>query len=140
MPPSVWTVPTLPRAYEHLEGNRLCDVCIVGGGIAGLSTAYQLAKEGASVVVLEANKNLCAGETEHTTAHLSCVLDDRFTHLSGVRGEEAVKLMIQSHRYAIDFIDETVRKHGINCVFRRLDGHLFLGAKHDTRVLKDEQA
>jgi glycine/D-amino acid oxidase-like deaminating enzyme len=135
----VWSVPPLPRAYDHLDGNRSCDVCIIGAGIAGLTTAYQLAATGATVIVLEANKQICAGETGHTTAHLTNVLDDRFKHLNGVRGEDAVRLMIDSHRFAIDFIDDTVRKHEIDCDFRRVDGHLFLGAKDEVKTLRDEQ-
>jgi glycine/D-amino acid oxidase-like deaminating enzyme/nitrite reductase/ring-hydroxylating ferredoxin subunit len=104
-----------------------------------LTTAYQLVKRGASVIVLEANKHICAGETGHTTAHLVNVLDDRFKHLSSIRGDDPVRLAIESHRFAIDFIERTVQEHNIDCGYLRLDGHLFLGKDDKPETLKDEQ-
>lgn len=42
----------LPR----LEGDLKCDVCVVGGGFTGLSSALHLAERGFDVVLLEASK------------------------------------------------------------------------------------
>ncbi|MFI0844979.1 NAD(P)/FAD-dependent oxidoreductase [Mesorhizobium sp. IMUNJ 23232] len=42
--------------YPALDGNRTCDVVIVGGGFAGLSAAMHLAKMGTNVVLLEAHR------------------------------------------------------------------------------------
>ena len=50
---SLW-LDGLERTYPPLEGDATADVAIVGGGIAGIASAYFLAKAGASVVVLEA--------------------------------------------------------------------------------------
>lgn len=43
-------------AYESLQQNLQADVCIVGGGLAGLTTAWELLKRNKSVIVIEANK------------------------------------------------------------------------------------
>lgn len=48
--------------FKSLEENKTADVCIIGGGITGLSTAYYLSKTNLKVVVLEKFR-LC----EHTT-------------------------------------------------------------------------
>ena len=62
-------------------------MCVsVGAGIAGLTTAYLLQKEGMSVVVVDA-WGLAAGETSRTTAHLTAVLDDGYDRLEGLFGE-----------------------------------------------------
>ena len=60
----------LPR-FEELS-NELdvnVDVCIVGAGIAGLTTAYLLVSEGHSVVVLDEGE-VGDGQTGRTSAHL----------------------------------------------------------------------
>src|SRR2546428_8910076 len=50
---SLW-LDGMERTYAALEGDAAADVAIVGGGIAGIASAYFLAAAGASVVVLEA--------------------------------------------------------------------------------------
>ena len=52
------------------------DVCIIGAGIAGMSTAYLLAREGKAVVVLD-DGPIGGGMTARTTAHLTNALDGK---------------------------------------------------------------
>jgi glycine/D-amino acid oxidase-like deaminating enzyme/nitrite reductase/ring-hydroxylating ferredoxin subunit len=123
---SVWMDTTKMPTFPSLEEDLSCDVCIVGAGIVGLTTAYHLVKEGADVVVLD-DGPVCGGETSRTTAHLTCVLDDRFQWLERVHGERAVRESTASHAAAIDRIEEIVREEGIACEFKRLPGYLLLG-------------
>jgi gamma-glutamylputrescine oxidase len=43
-------------AFPQAEGELRCDVCVVGGGYMGLSTALHLAERGLDVVLLEAHR------------------------------------------------------------------------------------
>jgi cation diffusion facilitator CzcD-associated flavoprotein CzcO len=82
---SLWeAVPTV-TAQPALPEDRQAGVCVVGAGIAGLSTAYLLAREGRSVIVLDAGPG-GGGETRYTTAHLASALDDRHCEVEHVRG------------------------------------------------------
>src|SRR6185437_6192800 len=101
------------------------DVCIVGGGIAGLSTAYQLAREGKRIALIE-NGPLASGMTARTSGHLTSMLDDRYFELEKLHGSEAIRVAADSHAAAIERIDEIVRAEKIDCDFSRLDGYLFL--------------
>jgi len=100
------------------------DVCVVGAGIAGLTIAYLLRREGLSVVVLEAGA-IGRGQTGRTTAHLSSALDDGFVALERVHGPAGARAAAESHVVAIDRIEATVREEEIDCRFARVDGYLF---------------
>src|SRR5687767_15799725 len=77
---SVWMATGDVEAFEPLSGDATADVCVVGAGIAGLTTAYLLAREGRKVVVLD-DGPVAGGETARTTAHLVNALDDRYYEL-----------------------------------------------------------
>jgi glycine/D-amino acid oxidase-like deaminating enzyme/nitrite reductase/ring-hydroxylating ferredoxin subunit len=129
---------TLPD-FSPLTEPITADVCIIGGGISGLSAAYLLQREGLSVVVLE-DGLLASGETGRTTAHLSNAIDDRYTEIERLRGPEAAKLAAESHTAAIDRIERVVADEGIDCDFRRLDGYLILSPEQDADLLHQELA
>lgn len=136
---SVWSIDEAEGADSTLAANATCDVCVIGGGIAGLTAAYVLGRAGKRVVILDAKPALASGETQFTSAHLAWYLDDHFSHLIAVRGEEVAKQAAASHMAAIDFIEETAKRENIGCEFRRVPGHLFEAA-HGKRILDDEVA
>jgi glycine/D-amino acid oxidase-like deaminating enzyme/nitrite reductase/ring-hydroxylating ferredoxin subunit len=116
---------TAPQpSRQEMREPQGADVCIVGAGISGLTTAYLLAREGKSVIVLD-DGPLAGGETERTTAHLSNALDDRYYFLEKKHGAEGARLAADSHTQAIGQIEEICRREQIDCDFTRLDGFLF---------------
>jgi glycine/D-amino acid oxidase-like deaminating enzyme len=134
---SLWAKALLTPAYPTLTQNLSCDVAIVGAGIAGLTTAYLLSREGLSVVVLESDE-VGSGETGRTSAHLSNALDDRYSHLEKLHGLEGARLAAASHTEAIDWIERIVQKEQIDCEFERVDGYLFSPPGEDASVLMKE--
>jgi len=120
---SLWMDVEMPATLPLADGER-ADVCVVGAGIAGLSTAYQLARAGARVIVLEEGP-IGRGETGRTTAHLSNALDDRYEWLERVHSPERAQLAAESHTAAIDCIEAICREESIDCEFQRVDGFLF---------------
>jgi glycine/D-amino acid oxidase-like deaminating enzyme/nitrite reductase/ring-hydroxylating ferredoxin subunit len=134
---SVWMdtaeVPLEPALPERVNA----DVCIVGAGIAGMSTAYLLAREGKSVVVLD-DGPIGGGMTGRTTAHLVNALDDRYFELERLHGEEGARLAAESHTAAINAIEAIVKREAIKCEFERLDGYLFV-PPHDSRKILDDE-
>lgn len=128
-------VPDFPQLTENLT----TDICIVGAGLAGLTTAYMLALKGKDVVVLDDGKIL-SGETERTTAHLSYALDDRYIDIERIHGEEGSKLAAASHSAAITMIEAIVLNEKIDCDFKRVDGYLFLGHDQKVELLEKELA
>ena len=121
---SVWMATSDVRPQPQLTSDTDADVCIVGAGIAGLTTAYLLAREGKSVVVLD-DGPIGGGETGRTTAHLSNALDDRYFEIERLHGADGVRLAAESHTGAISRIEAIVSDENIECDFERLDGYLF---------------
>jgi glycine/D-amino acid oxidase-like deaminating enzyme/nitrite reductase/ring-hydroxylating ferredoxin subunit len=124
-------------AAPPLTRDVRADVCVVGAGIAGLTTAYLLTKAGRSVVVLD-DGPLAGGETCRTTAHLTSALDDRFFELERLHGENGARLAAESHRAAIDRIESIVAAETIDCGFERLDGYLFQSPDAASETLDQE--
>jgi glycine/D-amino acid oxidase-like deaminating enzyme/nitrite reductase/ring-hydroxylating ferredoxin subunit len=136
---SVWiSTAKMPRARK-LSGDAQADVCIVGGGIAGLTTGYLLTQAGKSVVILD-DGPLASGMTQVTTAHLSDAIDDRFTNIERWHGERGSFLAAESHTAAINCIERITEELAIDCDFTRLDGYLFLAAGDSQDLLDEELA
>jgi glycine/D-amino acid oxidase-like deaminating enzyme/nitrite reductase/ring-hydroxylating ferredoxin subunit len=133
---SVWLDAPVP-AFPQFEGHARADVCVVGAGMAGLTTAYALAREGRSVVVLEAG-HIAGGETQRSTAHVTAVLDDRYTHLEKVFGRDGARVAAASHQAAIAFLGLVTSEAHIDCDMEVLDGYLIFPAAGSNVSLADE--
>ena len=134
---SVWSTTAQLPELSPLEYDITVDVCVIGAGISGLSTAYLLSLEGKSVAVVE-DGTVGSGQTARTTAHLSCAFDDRYCDLIRTRGEHIARLAAESHATAIDQIELNVINEKIDCDFCRLDGYLFQPPESSASLLARE--
>jgi glycine/D-amino acid oxidase-like deaminating enzyme/nitrite reductase/ring-hydroxylating ferredoxin subunit len=134
---SLWMATARIARTAPLDADIDADVCVIGAGIAGLSTAYLLAGDGARVVVLD-DGPIAGGQSQRTTAHLSNALDDRFYEIERIHGEEGSRLAAESHGAAIDRIESIVQAESIQCDFSRLDGYLFLAPGDSLEILDRE--
>lgn len=134
---SVWlsdsSIPEFPELKENLE----TDILIIGGGIAGLSTAYFLNQSGKKIIVIDSSQ-IGGNESTYTTAHLTWVLDENFKRLLQLKGKEDGRAVLLSHQKAIDTIQEIIQKEEISCDFKRLDGYLFLAPEDQMSHLQEE--
>ena len=134
---SVWMdTPVLDDA-PTLNKEEKADIAVIGSGIAGMSVAYELAKAGKSVVIIDRGP-IGKGMTSRTTAHLTAQCDDGFDLMIKRRGEELTRGWYESQAAAIDRIEANQKELGINCNFRRLDGHLFHAPGTDEGIIDRE--
>lgn len=134
---SIWQATAVVPDHPALDVDIRVDVCIVGGGIAGLTTAYLLADAGARVAVVE-RATIAGGETGRTTAHLSTALDHLYCDVERDVGAKGISLAAASHGTAIDLIERIATSEGIACDLQRVDGYLFAPPDGSADVLTRE--
>ncbi|MFZ5481230.1 MAG: FAD-dependent oxidoreductase [Myxococcota bacterium] len=135
----LWMASAAPMLGEELTEDARCDVCVVGAGVAGMTTAYLLAREGRKVVVLD-HGPVGGGESGRTTAHLASAMDDGFARLVRMHGEERTRQIWRSHAAAVDRIEAIVDEEDIPCDFARVDGFLFDPPRGRRRVPDELEA
>ena len=134
---SVWMGTTEVPQFPPLTQDVRANVCIIGAGIAGMTTAYLLARAGRAVVLID-DGPIGGGETSRTTAHLTSALDDRYYNIARLHGDEGAQLAAESHMSAIHRIETIASMEDIDCDFQRVEGYLFLGGNDQRRELERE--
>jgi glycine/D-amino acid oxidase-like deaminating enzyme/nitrite reductase/ring-hydroxylating ferredoxin subunit len=134
---SLWMTTADVPHYEPLRTDTETDICIVGAGIVGITTAYLLGRSGKRVVVLD-DGPIAGGETGRTTAHLVWALDDFYSEIERMHGADGARIAAASHMAAVDRIESIVRQEQIACEFERLDGYWFAEDKDGVKELDEE--
>ncbi len=134
---SVWMDTTEVPQFQPLTQNLRSNVCVIGAGIAGMTTAYLLARAGRAVVLID-DGPIGGGETSRTTAHLTAALDDRYYNIEKMHGQEGARLAAESHMAAIHRIETIASMEDIDCDFQRVEGFLFLGGENTRKDLERE--
>lgn len=91
-----------------------CRRCLVGAGIAGLTTAWMLRQAGLNVAVLEADR-IAAGASANSTVKVTAGHTVRYSELERVHDEETARLYAESNQAAVERIEQLVRDLGIAC-------------------------
>lgn len=133
---SLWEKVSLIR-YPSLIDDHEIPVCVVGGGITGLSCAYQLAKRGHRVTVLE-SFTMGSGQTSRTTAHLSSIPELPIQELVRFLDCRDLQTYLDAQSQAIEEIASIVSLEGIPCDYQTLDGYYFQGENVKKEFLDKE--
>lgn len=136
---SLWikTEKNLLENGKKINGTIECDVCIIGGGITGISTAYYLSKSGKSVVLLEREK-LAQKTTGNTTAKITSQHGLFYKYLIDNYGKEYATKYYEANQEAIEEIAKIVKEENIKCDFERQDAYVFTKSREEITKIKDE--
>jgi len=134
---SYWMATTPESKYPALLGDTRVDVAIIGGGIAGITSAFLLKRAGVSVAVIEADRIL-TGVTGYTTAKITSQHNLIYNRLISKLGKRQAKQYAESNEAAIEKIEYIVRSWDISCDFVHKPAYVYAGSEDSTQKILDE--
>ncbi len=118
---SLWQNEKLPQ-FESLKGDTSTDVLIIGGGIAGLLTAYFLEKAGVKYILVEKNR-ICSGVTANTTAKITFQHGFNYQKILSSCGRGRAQGYFLANKMAFEKYKELCRN--IDCDFEIKDNYVY---------------
>ncbi len=109
---------------DRLYGTQVADCTVIGAGMAGLLTAYELQKRGFGVIVLEAGR-VSSGATAKTTAKITAQHGLIYDKLIQKHGLTAAKLYFESNTRAIEKYEKLAQELRVDCEFLRLPAYIY---------------
>ena len=122
-----------------LSSPQSCDVCIIGAGFQGLSTALELAERGKKVIVLEGAR-VGFGASGRSGGQAINGFEEGIDEYIKQVGFEKAKQLWEMSLEAIDIIDERVKKYGIQCDWKKGYATLALNSRRMDDLIAMEKA
>ncbi len=138
-PKSFWRKERLKTTFPPLSSNISTEVCIVGAGIAGITAAYKLAKEGMSVTVIEGSE-IVSGTTGFTTAKVTVQHGVIYDSLIQTFGETKARQYYDANHYALLQIKSWIQSLAIDCDFEERHAVLYAQSPEGVEQLNTEKA
>ena len=134
---SVWLDSSERTDYPPLDGGTEVDTAIVGGGIAGLATAFELLEAGQSVAIVERGR-IVEGTTGYTSAKLTSQHGLVYDHLLEHFGEREARQYARANEAAIDAVESTVEEYDVDCDFERTPAYTYTESADEVGRIRDE--
>lgn len=137
---SYWVQNSKKTNYPKLDKNINTDVCIIGGGITGIATAYMLCKSEnpkLNITVLEADR-IAMGVTANTTAKVTSQHGLLYNYLEKSFGQKTAKAYLDSNENAIKIIENIVQQENIDCKFIKQDSYVYTCEEKNNSKILDE--
>ncbi len=131
---SIWSEIKLP-GYPALNEDKRVNTLIIGGGLAGILTAYRLKERGVECAVIEA-KTICSGQTKNTTAKITSQHNVIYSKIEKYYGEEYAKQYALANEGAITDYETIINERDIDCGFKRTNAVLY--TNRSANELSDE--
>lgn len=111
---SIWSKTCEREKRPALEEDIRADVIVVGGGMTGILTAWQLEQAGVHAVVLEADQ-IGGGQTKNTTAKITSQHGMFCRTFLEKKGEETARKYLQANQAAVEEYKRIIREKNIDC-------------------------
>ncbi|HEV2723270.1 MAG TPA: FAD-dependent oxidoreductase [Thermoleophilaceae bacterium] len=136
-PASLWLETAPSTDYPALDRDMTVDVAVLGGGIAGLTTALMLARSGASVAVLDAGR-VGRGVSGYSTAKVTSLHSLTYADLISSRGEDHAHVYGEANEAGLATIARYARELAIDCDFRRRPNFTYTESPEEVDQVREE--
>jgi len=132
---SIWSSFASRTSFPNLSSDTTAEVCIIGGGITGITTAQLLKQAGFDVVVLEALK-VGAGNTGHSTGNLYVAVEGGFDVIQSKYDTEKLRTVISARAMAMNLISENVQRYSIDCDYNSRTWYEYASTEDDVNKIE----
>lgn len=136
---SIWKKEVGIKKRETLAGDLSAEAIVIGGGMAGILTAYFLQECGVETVVLEGAR-IGSGQTGNTTAKITSQHALCYDRLIQDFGEEKAGLYAQANQDAIKAYKMLIKEKKIECQFEELPAYLYSLKDRESLEAEEEAA
>ena len=119
---SIWQSNSDMPEFPPLRGDVRVEVLVIGGGIAGILTAFFLKKRGMDCLLVEKNR-LCGGVTGHTTAKITAQHGLKYHKLAATFGPEKTRRYLETNLRAVEQYAALAKT--FPCDFARRDNYVY---------------
>jgi glycine/D-amino acid oxidase-like deaminating enzyme/nitrite reductase/ring-hydroxylating ferredoxin subunit len=133
----LWLADAAATAHDQLDEDLEVDVAVIGGGIAGITTALLCKRDGARVAVLERGV-IAGGATGSSTAKVSALQQTKCSDIRAIHGERGAAAYAEASLAALDRMDALVRDEGIDCAWERLPAFTYAATEEDLDRVEQE--
>lgn len=134
---SYWLESTPSTDYPPLTQDISTEVAVLGGGLVGISTAWQLKQAGMKVVLIEADR-ICQGVSGHTTAKITSLHSLTYATLLKDFGLELAQQYADANETAIKTMKNMVQSMGIACDFQEKSAYVYTCVDNFIAQIEDE--
>ena len=135
MDKSLWISSKNHQERKSLNEDIETEVCVIGAGLTGVTTAYYLGKAGKKVVILE--KNTVGSHTSgNTTGKITSQHDLFYDYLINSIDKDYAKSYLQANEQAINNIENIIKEENIECDFERQDAYVFTQNQQNVNKIK----
>ncbi|NLA39694.1 MAG: FAD-dependent oxidoreductase [Methanomicrobiales archaeon] len=121
---SYWIATSPETGFPRLNEDGRVDVTVIGGGIAGITTAFLLKRAGMTVTLLEADR-IVKGATGYTTAKITSLHRLIYRDLIDRFGSAKAQQYADANQAGIDMIASLAREYNIPCSFERKPAYTY---------------
>jgi glycine/D-amino acid oxidase-like deaminating enzyme/nitrite reductase/ring-hydroxylating ferredoxin subunit len=136
-PTTLWLDTAPDTDFPSLDREMQVDTLIVGGGIAGLTTAILLQEAGVNAAVIDFRR-IVSGVTGHTTAKITSLHGTVYQTLIMHFGREGASMYADANQTAIEKISAIIEKEGIDCEFNRASAYTYAVTDKQVHRIEEE--